>query len=76
MAYPRFRNMTIVLLLIFALLFSINYFHRDMQTNLKTGQLRIKYAIKDNASVDHGRFPELNREFSDARDVTEACLKS
>ncbi len=39
-----------------------------------TSQLREKYAKPHEASVDHSRFPQLQREFKTPQEVTEACI--
>lgn len=68
------KNIVIVLILNVLILFAINYFHKGPVQNLKTEQLKNKYAIKDSASVDHRKFPQLQKKFNTPQEVTEACL--
>lgn len=37
-------------------------------------QLREKYANKPKSSVDHSKFPQLQRAFNQPQEVTEACI--
>ncbi len=72
---PRMiRNIIIVLLLNAAILVAVNYFHHEPVPNLKTEELKIKYAIKDSSSVDHSKFLQLQKKFNSPQEVTEACL--
>ena len=68
------RNIILVFLISVVGLVAINYFHKEPEPNLKLEALKIKYAIKDSSSVDHGLFVELQKEFSSPQEVTTACL--
>ena len=68
------RNLIIVLLLNVLILAAVNYFHREPLPNLKTEQLKNKFAIKDKPSVDHSKFAVLQKKFRSPQEVTQACL--
>jgi octaheme c-type cytochrome (tetrathionate reductase family) len=66
-----------ILLVIFAVIFAlilVNVLHNEDSYNLKLEELKQKYAIKENLSVNHALLPALNKEFKTPQDVTETCI--
>jgi octaheme c-type cytochrome (tetrathionate reductase family) len=68
------RNILLAFLFTIAGLFLVNHLHRKPELNINLEKLKIKYAIRDSASVDHSLFEELQQNFETPQQVTEACL--
>ena len=67
---------TIILtsIIVLVLLISAKLFQKEEVYNLKLERLKQQYAIKEVSSIDHSKLPELQREFENPQDVTEACI--
>ncbi len=69
-----FKNLLIVILSVFLLLFFVIITHKEEPVNIKLEQLKIDQAIKPAASVHHSKLKPLQKEFNSPQEVTEACL--
>ncbi|MBN2806763.1 MAG: tetrathionate reductase family octaheme c-type cytochrome [Prolixibacteraceae bacterium] len=52
----------------------VNVLHKEVYYNLKLEQLKQEYAIQPVSSVDHRKFPALQKTFETPQEVTEACI--
>ncbi|MGK7395903.1 MAG: tetrathionate reductase family octaheme c-type cytochrome [Candidatus Cyclobacteriaceae bacterium M3_2C_046] len=68
------RNLFILVAVNVIILLAINLLHKPEQPNLALEELKVEYAQPHQSSVDHSKFPELQKEFATPQDVTEACI--
>ncbi|NQT97631.1 MAG: tetrathionate reductase family octaheme c-type cytochrome [Candidatus Marinimicrobia bacterium] len=69
-----YKNIFIVIVLVVAVLWLINFFHEDEMYNLHLEQLKQEYALQPVSSVDHSKLPALKKEFKTPQEVTAACI--
>lgn len=69
-----YKNLLITGISVFVILFAVTSLHRPKPVNLKLEKLKQAYSIKPVSSVDHSKFPMLQKKFKTAQEVTEACI--
>ncbi len=68
------RNLFLTTVIVLVLLVAIVALHKAPPPDYKLEQLRQKYALKPEPSVDHSQLEQLNQDFKTPQDVTRACI--